>query len=340
MANCQKINVFPSESCYNDHLGECGENDLNLVPFGGALPLGHLFAWPFPTPPTGAIICNGGTYSRTLYADFYSLAVEKGWVKTEAEWQSTATANNGYCNFYSDGNGTDTFRVPKFAPFMQIAIAGATVGSYHEAGLPNIEGTLKNIYSDTSGNAEDALTLTLGSYQYQVSSGSGSQRQGDVTLNASDSSPIYGKSSTVQPESQEWIICVQVFGTATNVGNADVANVMDAIASLATVAHTGSYNDLLNKPQAYITETWHSGTSWYRKYSDGWIEQGGSINGTELVTLNTNFSNTNYTAVATPNTQSNASSPRIFIDEKTTSAFYLYMSSYNTKKASWYACGY
>ena len=29
--------------------------------------------------------------------------------------------------------------------------------------------------------------------------------------------------------------------------------------------------------KAYITETWVSGKSWYRKWSDGWIEQGGKI---------------------------------------------------------------
>lgn len=67
---------------------------------------------------------------------------------------------------------------------------------------------------------------------------------------------------------------------------------------LATVANTGSYNDLSNKPaipSAYITETYVNGTSWYRKYSDGWIEQGGVVAAdTNAVTLVTPMRNTNY----------------------------------------------
>ena len=51
----------------------------------------------------------------------------------------------------------------------------------------------------------------------------------------------------------------------------------------ATVATTGSYNDLSDKPtipgeqNGYVTEIWKNedGTSWYRVWSDGWIEQGG-----------------------------------------------------------------
>ena len=43
---------------------------------------------------------------------------------------------------------------------------------------------------------------------------------------------------------------------------------------------------------AYITSTWHSGTSWYRKWSDGFIEQGGSascVNGSTAITFPTAF---------------------------------------------------
>ena len=47
----------------------------------------------------------------------------------------------------------------------------------------------------------------------------------------------------------------------------------------------------------YITATWSSGTSWYRKYSDGWVEQGGRIVGgnSAQVTFHVPFKNTNYT---------------------------------------------
>ena len=52
----------------------------------------------------------------------------------------------------------------------------------------------------------------------------------------------------------------------------------------------------------YITETGKSGNQWYRKWSDGWLEQGGflaSYNNT--ITFLKSFSNTTYTAICTHN---------------------------------------
>ena len=31
------------------------------------------------------------------------------------------------------------------------------------------------------------------------------------------------------------------------------------------------------KPVITLVDSWHSGSSWYRKYSDGWVEQGGAV---------------------------------------------------------------
>ena len=72
---------------------------------------------------------------------------------------------------------------------------------------------------------------------------------------------------------------------------------------LHAVATSGNYNDLANKPsmpatpKAYITETWKDGSNWYRKWSDGLIEQGGAFlakSTYSTMTFNTPFSNTDY----------------------------------------------
>lgn len=59
---------------------------------------------------------------------------------------------------------------------------------------------------------------------------------------------------------------------------------------------TGPKGDRGDAGTAYITEKWSGGTSWYRKYSDGWIEQGGHGTG-YLCTFNRAFSNKNYTFI-------------------------------------------
>lgn len=54
-------------------------------------------------------------------------------------------------------------------------------------------------------------------------------------------------------------------------------------------------------PKASITATYTSGTNWYRKWSDGWIEQGGQndvASGGSTITLHVPFSNTSYTVVS------------------------------------------
>ena len=76
---------------------------------------------------------------------------------------------------------------------------------------------------------------------------------------------------------------------------------------LATVATSGSYNDLSNKPTipssvtGYVTVKSTSGTSGYRKWSDGYIEQWfrykTSGNTTRNITIPTAMSDTNYNVI-------------------------------------------
>lgn len=55
---------------------------------------------------------------------------------------------------------------------------------------------------------------------------------------------------------------------------------------LALVPLNLSFNNLSDKPKAYVTETWHSSTSWYRVWSDGFIEQGGKLTFTGAASIN------------------------------------------------------
>ena len=53
--------------------------------------------------------------------------------------------------------------------------------------------------------------------------------------------------------------------------------------------------DFSNVTKPYVTQTYINGTSWYRVWSDGWIEQGGRAVSFNTVTLPKTFKNTNYT---------------------------------------------
>lgn len=261
------------------------------------LPLGHIFAWPFPTAPDGCIILNGSTYNRNLYTDFFAYIKSKGWTKTETEWQSIARSNNGFCPWYSEGDGSTNFRTPKFAPHQKIALASGDAGKYHEAGLPNITGSC---IPGAPGRYVSISNFT-GAFSYvgnNLAAGDGSSTHpsdiSGIGFDASRSNSIYGNSTTVQPESHDWIICAVAFGTATNVGSVDIANVMSAVGQVQANPNL--------QGTAHIVETWKSSDelSWYRKYSDGWIEQGAYVKNSTAIVFPIAFSNKQYTFVAIP----------------------------------------
>lgn len=235
-----------------------------LSKLGTVRPLGFHYLHPYGTAPADSIICNGATYSRALYKDFFDYITTQGWVKTEAEWQEIATRDNGFCPFYSSGDDSTNFRTPKFAPYQQIAIASDSIGKYHQAGLPNITGSVS-----VSGGEADLSRLT-------------------GTLVSSDA-------LTVQSESYAWVACVVAYGVATNVGSVDIQNVMSAVNAVqANLTQIKSDIAQIPRPITYVTTTWSFGTEWYRVWSDGFIEQGGHGIGS-ICTFSKPFLTINYT---------------------------------------------
>lgn len=272
-----------------------------LSKLGTVRPLGFHYLHPYGTVPADSIICNGATYSRALYKGFFDYITTQGWVKTEAEWQEIATRDNGFCPFYSEGDGSTNFRTPKFAPYQQIAITSGDVGNYHKAGLPNITGSVSVSggecdLSRTSGTFVSSGALTASSYATTTWTGYSNvdgRYWSELRISASNSNKTYGRSSTVQPESHEWVVCVVAYGVATNVGSVDIQNVMSAVNAVQANLTQ------IPQPRAYVTKTWSSGTEWYRVWSDGFIEQGGHGTGSAC-TFSKPFSNKNYTFNVNP----------------------------------------
>lgn len=92
-----------------------------------------------------------------------------------------------------------------------------------------------------------------------------------------------------------------------------------------------------------LTGTWINGTSWYRKYSDGWIEQGGEFTKQRdtnvTVTFPVAFRNTNYTIATSQYAQLSSNSPVCAFTAKTTTGITHNYGSWGSKWG-WFACGY
>lgn len=313
-----------------------------LSKLGTVRPLGFHYLHPYGTVPADSIICNGATYSRALYKDFFDYITTQGWVKTEAEWQEIATRDNGFCPFYSSGDGSTNFRTPKFAPYQQVAMEVANATTYHQAGLPNITGYWNTKGPEMLSNATGgAFSIEEGpnNYGYGHSKGGSSPK---LNINASSSSPVYGRSSTVQPESHEWVVCVVAYGIATNVGSVDIQNVMSAVNAVQA-----KVEDKLEASTVHITETWKStdGSSWYRVWSDGWIEQGvydatgNTGNYNKTFTLPTAMKDTKYHAIATAAGESHYHEQSIYVNPTSTTTVVV-SGSYNPSGCYIQVCGY
>lgn len=97
---------------------------------------------------------------------------------------------------------------------------------------------------------------------------------------------------------------------------------------------------------AFVTETYINGTNWYRIYSDGWIEQGGTFANEsstyqrQTITLHKPFSNTNYALQLTSGYTGSDYLYSTSIYNKTKTNFVCSGVLNSNNLGSWYACGY
>ena len=143
---------------------------------GGASGIGD-FCWSYASSKTGWLLCNGAKVSRTTYAGLYAVIGTK----------------------FGTGDGSTTFNLPDMRGRMAQG-ANGNLGTVLAAGLPNITGgliRLVNQNSSASGTGSGAFSETWASGG--CTEGGGNKSYRDYNFNASRSSSIYGKSTTVQP---------------------------------------------------------------------------------------------------------------------------------------------
>lgn len=209
----------------------------------------------------GAVECNGGTYSTADYTGAGSIGelLEAGKLPyvSLAEYATLLSTNGVVGVFGWDGTGTTSFRVPTLQDVFIECGQAAQLGNYMPAGLPNITGVVTGI-SDVAVSGAFAR-----GYRVAGNGGGSGQILAD-TFDASRSSSIYGNSDTVQPKAIKYRAMVQLFNSTTD----------EAVATVGTVvAQVGELNS--HRVVDFQIPTVDNGYTWYRKYADGWVEQGG-----------------------------------------------------------------
>lgn len=147
-----------------------------------------------------------------------------------------------------------------------------TVGKYIEPGLPNITGSVGyTVGTDTS--ATGAFTKDADTNSAWWQGATNVPRASKFHLDASNSSSVYGNSSTVQaPATQQYLYFYVGNFTQTAVENTAGLN-----ASLFNDKADIDFNN--TNMIDYVVEkqdpTAGNNYTWYRKYKSGWVEQGG-----------------------------------------------------------------
>lgn len=98
-----------------------------------------------------------------------------------------------------------------------------------------------------------------------------------------------------------------------------------------------------SKKMTCVLETWNGASNWYRKWSDGWIEQGGTFtkqHDTNItVTFPVAFRNTNYTIATAQYAHLSRDAPTCSFTAKLTTGFTHNYGSWGSNW-DWFACGY
>lgn len=148
---------------------------------------GMVAAFAGTTAPEGWLICDGSAISRTDYADLF------------AQIGST----------YGDGDGSTTFNLPDLSDCF---VQGGTPGTSNAAGLPNLTGKANsngNAFLGTTTTGVFAGTHHEGAYGIGTVNVPYGNYAYTLDFDASQSSAIYGNSTTVQPKSVEMLFCIK-----------------------------------------------------------------------------------------------------------------------------------
>lgn len=257
--------------------------------------------------PAGFLLCNGASVLRTAYPDLFAV-IGTLYGAVDDEHFNLPNMNGRFIE------GSDT------------------AGTVKEAGLPNIEGSF---YSITTG-PQDTTGAFTSSSNYTANCGNASRTWPlqNITIDASKSNSIYGNSDTVQPPSltMRWIIKAfkGASSSSTDLEITQVANDLNAKLDKKAIA-------------SYVVESVvNDDGSWYRRYSDGWLEQGGihtiSNDTNETINYLKPLSKAIYANII-EFTSSAGSTNNSVIKSINTTYMNAYINLANNLKALWVVCG-
>ena len=171
----------------------------------GGVTLGTIMPFLVTKIPDGWLSCeNGAEVSRAAYPDLWAWVQSNAPLLTEENWQAAAKLQTSV-GYYSSGDGSTTFRLPRLLDFVQGG-ALADSGKFTEAGLPNITGSTISSDRGYAGlNTDGAFTAATNTSANRFGAPDSAYGSKGYNFDASKSNSIYGNNTTVQPPALQMI---------------------------------------------------------------------------------------------------------------------------------------
>lgn len=280
----------------------------------------------------GAVECNGGTYNTEDYTGAGSIGELLAGGKLDyisLTDYATAISTKGYCDKIGwDGTGTTSFRVPKLAPRRYVVKEQKpTAGNNY---------TWYRLYNDgwteqggqRVGNKTVSFPVAMADTNYFTLINSMFNNSGTATwfdLGYIETKLETGMTKGGNAANYNWFVAgmsaitsdpteramFQLFNGTTDEAVATVGTVVAQVGENTTqiANRVVKGHELID----FQIPTAANGYTWYRKYADGWVEQGGDVSGTNgTITFPITMAGSDYQIMANVKNTSITGSNAVF----------------------------
>ena len=193
----------------------------------------------------GQLIRNGQLVSREIYSDLWNFVQSKpSMLLTEEEWQANLTANEGLaCNYYSAGDGSTNFRLPKASVIVLPDLNPENINKYSTDTQRNITGSIGEIFAPDPPFTTGAFSEEV-SRHIHVINDDVANHIWKINFDASRSVGADHTGEEVKPKSITKLPIVYAFGRIVNAGELDFQTVVQKQNDLTLNHQIKSFTDL------------------------------------------------------------------------------------------------
>lgn len=225
-----------------------GEKFVNFnISNGIELPVGFEYYVPYSELDSGQLIRDGQIVSRSVYKDLWDFVQKHpSLLLTEEQWQAELSANEGIVNnYYSSGDGSTTFRLPKAEVIELPVITAEGLNKFSTDTQRNILGSITQVDTiDKTQVSNGALLAKVTDISSSVNNNGNWSNTITIDFDASRSVGTEHTGSEVKPKTITKLAVVQAFGRIINTGTLDINDLVNDVNNLIQSNHIKTYTDL------------------------------------------------------------------------------------------------